>query len=414
MHPSDKNVPDFGCYVALGDSITAGYADGALYCEGQKNSYANILATQLKLPGGFRQPLMDASSVGVDLQGDARMVLEHDRRHPEQLIVKRMAPQGDTGAFGQNRFSSEGPYHNLGIPGAKSVTLLFEGYGNAVNGAGNYNPFFTRMASQPANVSALTEALNMRPTFFSLFIGNNDALAFALSGATADAITPPEGPAGKGFEGSLEAIIGALTATGAKGIVASLPSLFSIPYFTSIPFNGLLLTAEQAAQLNGQWPGFAFTAGRNPFVVSDRGQLRPAADGELILFDLVLEPDRNDYLQAKKAIPKKYTLTASEAHTVEQAIAAYNSIIKRLASKHGLGFADIHSQVKSARTDRRYNPATLAVEYHRHGVFSLDGLHPNAFGQALLANEFIKTINRTFGCAIPTVESRRFKGIVFP
>mgnify|MGYP002795195274 CR=1 FL=1 len=32
---------DFTNYVALGNSLTAGYADGALYITGQENSYPN-------------------------------------------------------------------------------------------------------------------------------------------------------------------------------------------------------------------------------------------------------------------------------------------------------------------------------------------------------------------------------------
>ncbi|MEP1142006.1 MAG: hypothetical protein ABJH44_17430, partial [Balneola sp.] len=36
---------DFSNYVAIGNSLTAGYMDGALYSNGQANSVAAILAT---------------------------------------------------------------------------------------------------------------------------------------------------------------------------------------------------------------------------------------------------------------------------------------------------------------------------------------------------------------------------------
>ncbi|NLF43709.1 MAG: G-D-S-L family lipolytic protein, partial [Bacteroidales bacterium] len=51
---------DFSRYVAVGNSITAGYADGALYRQGQLFSYPNLIAEQLKQVGGgtFKQPLM--------------------------------------------------------------------------------------------------------------------------------------------------------------------------------------------------------------------------------------------------------------------------------------------------------------------------------------------------------------------
>ena len=50
---------DFTTYVAVGNSLTAGFSDGGLYLEGQQNSYPNLLAQQFKFVGGgdFAQPL---------------------------------------------------------------------------------------------------------------------------------------------------------------------------------------------------------------------------------------------------------------------------------------------------------------------------------------------------------------------
>jgi hypothetical protein len=58
---------DFSNYVAVGDSLTAGYADGALYRLGQESSFPNILATQFKTVGGgvFNQPLMNDNLGGL-------------------------------------------------------------------------------------------------------------------------------------------------------------------------------------------------------------------------------------------------------------------------------------------------------------------------------------------------------------
>ncbi|MGB0391681.1 MAG: G-D-S-L family lipolytic protein, partial [Salibacteraceae bacterium] len=49
---------DFSNYVAIGNSLTAGYADNALYTSGQENSYPMILSTQMGLSTGntFNQP----------------------------------------------------------------------------------------------------------------------------------------------------------------------------------------------------------------------------------------------------------------------------------------------------------------------------------------------------------------------
>ena len=48
----DKGTADFSRYIAVGDSYTAGFADGGLYLEGQRNSIPEMLAAQMRNVGG--------------------------------------------------------------------------------------------------------------------------------------------------------------------------------------------------------------------------------------------------------------------------------------------------------------------------------------------------------------------------
>jgi hypothetical protein len=50
--PLTAGSADFSKYVALGDSFAAGFSDNALFIEGQKGAYPNILAQQFALVGG--------------------------------------------------------------------------------------------------------------------------------------------------------------------------------------------------------------------------------------------------------------------------------------------------------------------------------------------------------------------------
>ena len=58
--PVTKGDADFSKYISLGNSLTSGYRDGALYSSGQNESYPSMIAAQMKLAGGgdFKQPLM--------------------------------------------------------------------------------------------------------------------------------------------------------------------------------------------------------------------------------------------------------------------------------------------------------------------------------------------------------------------
>ena len=40
---------DFSKYVSLGNSLTAGFSDGALFIAGQNNAYPKLLADQLSI-----------------------------------------------------------------------------------------------------------------------------------------------------------------------------------------------------------------------------------------------------------------------------------------------------------------------------------------------------------------------------
>ena len=63
----DAGDADFSNYVSLGNSLTAGYADGALYRSGQEDSYPNIMAEQFGFVGGgdFTQPLTSDNLGGL-------------------------------------------------------------------------------------------------------------------------------------------------------------------------------------------------------------------------------------------------------------------------------------------------------------------------------------------------------------
>jgi len=180
-----SGTADFSNYIAVGNSLTAGFADSALYITGQENSYPNIMATQFAFANGgaFTQPLMNDNLGGLLLGGQQitqnRFVLASDGNgNPGLPGILSGMPSTEV----SNTLS--GPFNNMGVPGARSFDLLFPGYGNIANvQAGLANPFYARFASS-ANATVIGDAVSANPTFFSLWIGNNDLLGYATSGGT--------------------------------------------------------------------------------------------------------------------------------------------------------------------------------------------------------------------------------------
>ncbi|MES2131607.1 MAG: hypothetical protein V4506_04600, partial [Bacteroidota bacterium] len=102
-----KGSLDVSKYVAIGNSITSGYADGALYYDGQMVSYPNLLAEQFKQVGGgnFTQPLMPVGSVGAGVTGTvvvSKRVLGYatDCKGVTSLSPVFYAPTGDAVGLG--------------------------------------------------------------------------------------------------------------------------------------------------------------------------------------------------------------------------------------------------------------------------------------------------------------------------
>lgn len=239
IQPS-SGIADFSRYVSLGNSLTSGFTDNALFISGQQNSYPNMIADRMALAGGgsFSQPLMPDDIGGfTDLGVAGRLTL--------QIVNGALSPV-PTPAQSPLTPASGGPFNNMGVPGAKSFHLVAPGYGNPAGvPLGLANPYYARFASSP-NASILGDAAAQAPTFFTLWIGNNDVLSYATSGGVGVDQTGNQDPTTYGsnditdpnvlasvIQNILETMVNQV---GAKGAIANIPSVTDIPYFTTVPY----------------------------------------------------------------------------------------------------------------------------------------------------------------------------------
>lgn len=224
----------FTKYVALGDSFAAGYSDGALFKKGQETSYPSILAQQFTQAGGgaFNVPFCGDDNLG-GLLFNGTPIAE------TRKCIFGFFPNGRPDIKNvpgvpvtEVRTHLAGPFNNLGVPGAKSFDLLSTVYGNgnpAGFATGATSPYFSRFSSS-AGSSVVADALVQKPTFFSLWIGGNDVLGYALSGGDG---TNPITPTGT-FETAYNDLVNQLSADGRKGVVANLPFITTLPNFSVV------------------------------------------------------------------------------------------------------------------------------------------------------------------------------------
>ncbi len=411
----DKGDIDVTNYVAIGDAITAGYANGALYYDAQTYSYAKLLAKHFEQIGGgdFKIPYISSSSIGIGNANNAPSILGNrtDCQGTVSLGPVKIAPQGDLTIFTSNVYSAQGPFNNMGVPDVKAIDLATNGYSN---------PFYTRMSSS-ASSSILTDAVSKNPTFFTMMLGLNDVLNFALKGAASESITPINGSIGIGFDASINNIIDNLTSNGSKGAIANIPSIKSMAYFNTIAYNSLKLDTTTAKNLNLYYGAlsapFSFVEGSNGFIISDASTFlgfRQAVEGEFILLNIPLDSVKCFKWGSLVPLPNRYVLTLPEIETIENAIAKYNVILKNVASAKNLAFVDVNSFFANVKTGFVYNGVSINASFVSGGAFSLDGLNLTPRGNALLANEFIKAINQIYNSTLPQIEATKYSGIIFP
>ncbi|MCB0806887.1 MAG: hypothetical protein KDC05_13905 [Bacteroidales bacterium] len=403
----DSGSADFSTYVSLGNSLTAGYMNGSLYRTSQLNSFPSILAGQFAKMGGgaFEQPLMEGE-YGI-IAGKLKLGYSTDC-----LGATSLGPVPDDGAL--DPIASIGKMvNNMGVPGAKSGHLLFPGYAQ-------FNPYFARFASDP-NATVVGDAMAMNPTFFTLWIGNNDVLGYGTSGGVGDTITSQTW-----FAGYVQTIVETLTSAGAKGAIANIPDITNVPFFTTVPPNGLVLNQEQAAALNAALGslGFQFAEGPNYFIIQDASSqigFRQMVEGELLLLTVPQDALKCEYMGAvnpntgaPNPIPQQYVLTLDQIDQIENAITGYNATISAIATNFNLAFVDFNAILKEVEEGIIADGETLTTEFVTGNAFSLDGIHLTAKGYAYVANEFIKAINMKYGSNVPMVSITNYEALELP
>ena len=464
---------NFSKFVSLGNSLTSGYSDNALFIEGQKSSYVNIMAQQFASVGGgeFKVPLMADNIGGFKINGVPFA-------GPRLASTGGAAPvpvSGTPSTEIMTSIAAAGPYNNCGAPGAKSFHLLSPSYGSLAGlSLGTANPYYVRFAPN-ATTSVLAYAMSQTPTFFSLWIGNNDVLGYSTSGGDgSNPITPSAGAAGVGFDATYDALVNTLTSAGAKGVVANIPYVNTIPFFTFIATNPVPLNATQVGQLNplfGAMNSILASASQparfqtltasssNPLLIADEmldydatalftaafqgapfnypaatarflgtlyGKARHASRAPATRDYILLSaggtigttqpgfPATNNTIGVTYPMEDKSTLTASETALVKAATDAYNAKIKAVAAAKGLAFVDANAlMAQISNGGISANGFTVTGAFITGGGFSTDGVHPSPRGYALIANSFIDAINKTYGSNLKGVDLGKYR-ILFP
>lgn len=404
-----KGSADFSRYIAVGNSLTSGFADGGLYLEGQQNSFPEMIAGQMKSVGGgaFHSSLFNAEDYNgsgfIRLKGFTPAGLPITETVTDHVAVRG---QITVPGFGPVTLYKKynGELNNYGVPGIKLGLITYKPYGNL-------NGYFERLlpGDAPTNNTSYLEFVTQKPfTFFSMWLGNNDILGYATTGGA----SPADAPTDKAtFAGLYNLAVNTMTKDNAKGVVATIPDVLSTPFFRTVTLSTLLATVQASAP--------SVTA---LYITTGTGAVRAATAEDFFVLPFASAgvlgvPNGSGIpygLNPANPIESKWVLDKAEAATVNDYVNSYNNTIKSVASAKGLAIVDAYALLKEYGAGKEVNGLPVSAAFITGNLFSLDGIHLTPVGYAIVANEFIKSINAKYGSSIPIVDVTKYRGVKFP
>jgi hypothetical protein len=472
---------DLSNYIAIGNSLTAGYASNGLYLEGQKVAYPVLIAQQFKLAGGgeFNAPLFEpdqsdgtgylrlegfsgSSPILKSVPGSLNAIASKDALaynsslNPDSIVLKPYT--GPTN-------------HNFGVPGIRVADINTVGYGWP-------NSYFGRMLTvvEKGTKSYSAKVLEQNPTFFTCWLGNNDVLGYSTAGgAQLIANVTPTAIFSQNYKTFISQLVS--QSNKPKGVLANIPDVTSIPFFTTVgPSVKLLLPSAVPAFFEFKFdsvfnkvlailanpvnPGVTIldTTKGSPVLTNKIATLNPVLgqfEGD-VFFTLTFSPYATDLGKPKgtawkniiksvlaqfnlpatlepviwahsgldttkpfgfshrNPVPDVYVLNSTETEFARRTVREYNNIIQSTATENKLAFVDANSFLKDITRGSYFDGISTSASFLSGGVFSLDGVHLTPRGNALAANEFIKAINEKYGSKITVLNPGQFKGVTFP
>lgn len=383
LSPSFAGSNDiFSSYVALGNSITAGYQSSGINDSTQRQSYARLLATQMGTQYHYAAlALPGCPSPVANFQTQARV-------------------QPSSGALQPCAFRI-----------ATSVTDVLNNV--AVPGAVSFDPVaITSPASNAlttfilGGLTQVQRALIAQPTFASIWIGNNDVLGAGGSGILVP--TPALGQNGvlsslATFTASYEDIIKQLTdgAPAIEGVLIGIVQVGGIPLLSTgdtifkasaanrATMNAIAGTAVAvAADCAGSTalvnvPSLlgAVRAGQHPALISCTKNSPAAPVGDIFVLD------------------------ATEQATLAAIVTSYNTYISTKAAAIGFAYYDPNPLLATNRATNAIPrfPNFTSPTATFGSLISLDGVHPSAAAHRIIANELITVINAKYGTTLQPV-----------
>ena len=361
----------FANYVALGTSNSMGVQSAGVFAAAQRAAWPAQLAARVGTP--FSLPLMKDPGCGPPLLPP---------------LAKDLVLVAGFAALGEDLVSAVAnlcaplqdgitlPANNLAISGARARDALrttpeMELARNAKKGE-----LYRRVL--PSGHTQVTAMLSQNPTFVSVELAANEVLP-ANTGLLSKMTPYVE------WQADYDQIIAAVQSTGARAVLVGLPTRAA--QFPSV---------RRAREFFNEWPdllALGITVSFSCYFSSNY----VFVPGYVLT---LISKSPTTATCANSSGQVDYVLTPSDMTVIDARMAQMNAHIQSKALENGYAYFSLDALYGLPKIN--FNLIDVLFSSHPFGSnISLDGVHPSASGQAILAAAAAQAISTKYGVAIP-------------
>jgi len=350
-------------FIVVGEGLAAGMGDLTLYDGPQNQSFPAQMARQMQIE--FHQPLLQSPGIG-GLAGfpDLPVVLPD----LSQTTLYRKFPPSSV--------------NNLSVPGftvrdsvqlhiAAPVVHRRNAKQTALNILCGILPLAYGDQTLPTQLQC---ALERSPTLAVVELGYYEVIEAAVGQHSAL-------PQLDQFHSDYSELLSKLRITKSEIVVLTIPNPFDTAHFSSI---------DVAAKILRVPASFLLTTYR----------LQPDA---LLTLEALNEIGFQLFSRNTGNLPHNSVIPGSLALQTSARVNDLNAIVNQLAQNHGAAVLDLHGIFSKVAADGVQVGSRLLTREYLGGFYGLNGYYPGTTGQALIANEMLSLLNRTYGADFPLI-----------
>lgn len=404
--------------IAFGDGYMAGFtnserssenmeAQSGLFHNAQINSIPRLVVArynELRDTLGyktisFQQPL--ALEAGSGRLEATSIATSNCANLPSYALAEKIE------ASSSWQVAADESFHNLSFPYISSDEL---------NDLANFNqnPFVARVF--PNNTSTYQElAVKTEADFFLMWVGINEVLNFALAGGeqSLESMTDPI-IFGEEYLNFIEALVD----DGKMGMIGTIPDITQFPLFRTVPktyVDFINCGAIPKSVYIETWE-------------DSNKVVREANAYDRILLQAHTQIGKGDIpevygIYEDMPVNHSLVLDAGEVEKIQSYIESYNTflidMVDQINLKEGkdvLGIVRLDRTFAQVFEGKFETGVFVSADHLTGGVFNLDGLYLTPRGNALIANQFIRSMNAfaAFPGTLPPNNLKDYAGMSFP